>query len=154
MVDSKNNTVKKGVRKMTEKRFIIADDYAILDSTQNNEIGKGIYVAQDPVEATKLCKLLNELAEENQQCKEYNAKLYSNSMKSEKQLLKQIKELKEENKELQEFKDKVFNLIDKTIESETQIAENIESTIEGDYVIAVNRLTIIAFENLKKELSK
>lgn len=65
-----------------------------------------------------------------------------------------LNELYEENKELQEFKDKVFNLIDKTIESETQIAENIESTIEGDYVKAVNRLTIIAFKNLKKELSK
>lgn len=54
---------------MTEKRFIIADDYAILDSTQNNKIGKGIYVAQDPVEATKLCKLLNDLAKENQELK-------------------------------------------------------------------------------------
>ena len=61
--------------------------------------------------------------------------------------------LVKENKELQEFKDNVFNLIDKTIEDETQIAENIESTIEGDYVKAVNRLTIIAFKNLKMELS-
>ena len=65
-----------------------------------------------------------------------------------------IDNLRKENKELQEFKDKVFNSIDKTIEGETQIAENIESTIEGDYVKAVNRLTIIAFENLKKELSE
>ena len=54
---------------MTEKRFIIADDYAILDSTQNNEIGKGIYIAQDPVEAINICKLLNELAEENTKIK-------------------------------------------------------------------------------------
>lgn len=50
--------------------------------------------------AEKINELLNELAEENKQCKEYNTKLYSNSMKSEKQLLKQIKELEKENKEL------------------------------------------------------
>lgn len=43
--------------------------------------------------------------------------------------------------------------IDKIIQNETRIAENIESTIEGDYVKAVNRLTITAFENLKKELN-
>ena len=54
---------------MTQKRFTIADDYAILDSTQNNEIGKGIYVAQDPVEAMNICKLLNELDSENQRLK-------------------------------------------------------------------------------------
>jgi len=61
----------------------------------------GIMDNGDKLNGETVCDLLNELAEENQQCKEYNAKLYSNSMKSEKQLLKQIKELKEENKDLE-----------------------------------------------------
>ena len=61
----------------------------------------GIMDNGDKLNGETVCDLLNELAEENQQCKEYNAKLYSNSMKSEKQLLKQNKELKEENKDLE-----------------------------------------------------
>ena len=69
-------------------------------------------------------------------------------------LFDKSKRLEKENKELQEFKDKVFNLIEKTIEDETQIAENIESIIKGDYVKAVNRLTIITLENLKKEFKE
>lgn len=48
--------------------------------------------------------------------------------------------------------EKVFELIDKKIEEETCTAEKIESVIEGDYICAVNRLTIAALENLKQEL--
>ena len=64
-----------------------------------------------------------------------------------------LNRLYRENQGLNEFSNKVFELINKTIKRETQIAENIESTIEGDYVKAVNRLTIATLENLKKELS-
>lgn len=116
---------------MTEKRF--SWEYSHYDST--GEIYDGsrqeclITDYLQKYEIEEWCQELNKIVGENEQ-------------------------LKKENRELQEFKDKVFNLIDKTIESETQIAENIESTIEGDYVKAVNRLTIIAFENLKKELSE
>lgn len=40
-------------------------------------------------------KLLNELHEENQKCKEYNAILYSNTAKNEKELLKENEQLKD-----------------------------------------------------------
>ena len=89
---------------MAEKRFTIKpqDDY--FGITDNNTADKMNVIngIRTEIETEWLCDLLNELAEKNKQCKEYNAKLYSNSMKSEKQLLKQIKELEEENKQLQE----------------------------------------------------
>ena len=81
---------------MTEnKRFMLDDAGELIDLNNHKFVDYG----------EECCNLLNELHEENQQCKEYNAKLYSNSMKSEKQLLKQIKELKEENKELRSDRD-------------------------------------------------
>ena len=40
-------------------------------------------------------ELLNELHEENQKCKEYNAILYSNTAKNEKELLKENEQLKD-----------------------------------------------------------
>ena len=80
---------------MTENRYLTVLLTGDIQDTVNNELLKGSSIA----------RRLNELAEENQQCKEYNAKLYSNSMKSEKQLLKQIKELKEENKEVRSERD-------------------------------------------------
>lgn len=83
---------------MTEKRFEEQNLENHLNRIYDAKKGKVVF-DEDIVD------LLNGLAEENQQCKEYNAKLYSNSMKSEKQLLKQIKELKEENKELRNDRD-------------------------------------------------
>ena len=49
--------------------------------------------------ANVMCELLNELHEENQKCKEYNAILYSNTAKNEKELLKENEQLKELIKE-------------------------------------------------------
>lgn len=117
---------------MSEKRFNIEDGYYQGKSRPliyDEESSDDYYFCGDYEDFKSICKQFNDFDIEN-------------------------KNLKKENRELQKFKDKVFNSIDKTIESETQIAENIESTIEGDYVKAVNRLTIIAFKNLKKELSK
>jgi len=121
---------------MTENRYLTVLLTGDIKDTVTNEFLRGSGIA----------RRLNELHEENEQSKMMIATLRNTVLDQE--------DLEKENKELQKFKDKVFKLIDKTIESETQIAENIESTIEGDYVKAVNRLTIIAFENLKKELSE
>ena len=41
-------------------------------------------------------------------------------------LAEKLNRLSDENKQLKSFKQRVFDLIDKTIEEETQIAENIE----------------------------
>lgn len=147
---------------MTEKRFQLEKDtewWFVQDNTiQVNEfgyrddlIGEDKYrgLQQDLTEQETV-DLLNKFHEENKQLGlEVSETNYEYNM-----LILKYQKLERENKELQEFKDKVFNSIDKTIEDETQIAENIESTIEGDYVKAVNRLTIIAFKNLKKELSE
>lgn len=136
---------------MTQKRFVYYEhkgvDY-ILD-TPNFELDFTEMLG-DALEPEEIVDKLNELSQLNYNLTE-NARDYQKIART---VYKQNKQLEKENKELQEFKDKVFNSIDKTIESETQIAENIESTIQGDYVKAVNRLTIIAFNNLKKELSE
>lgn len=67
-----------------------------------------------------------------------------------------VNELKQENEQLKSFKQRVFDLIDKTIEEETQIAENIEEVTQETrpYAKAVNRITIKTLENLKWELQE
>ena len=117
---------------MTEnKRFKCVSDYdwwGVIDIT--GEI-KGEY-DNDCFSTDTVVDLLNELAEENRQCKEYNAKLYSNSMKSEKQLLKQIKELKEENKELKQLIGVIDDLIDGYIALADKYRKPIKSLAIGD----------------------
>ena len=67
-----------------------------------------------------------------------------------------LNEMAKENEQLKSFKQKVFDLIDKTIEEETQIAENIEEVAQETrpYAKAVNRITIITLEHLKLELQE
>lgn len=67
-----------------------------------------------------------------------------------------LNKLHDENEQLKSFKQRVFDLIDKTIEEETQIAENIEEVTQETrpYCKAVNRLTIKTLENLKWELQE
>ena len=71
-------------------------------------------------------------------------------------LAERLNKLSDENKQLKSFKQRVFDLIDKTIEEETQIAENIEEVTQetNPYAMAVNRLTINTLENLKWELQE
>ena len=54
-------------------------------------------------EMEDLCLLLNELHEENIKCKEYNATIYANSMKNDRNHLKQISQLKKENEHLKQL---------------------------------------------------
>ena len=70
-----------------------------------------------------------------------------------KNLVELLNNLNDENKQLKADKQKVFDLIDKTIEEETQIAENIEEIRKTrPYVRAVNRIAIKILENLKWKL--
>ena len=48
-------------------------------------------------------ELLNHLHEENIKCKEYNATIYANSMKNDREHLKQISQLKKENEHLKQL---------------------------------------------------
>lgn len=71
-------------------------------------------------------------------------------------LAERLNGLSDENEQLKSFKQRVFDLIDKTIEEETQIAENIEEVTQETrpYAKAVNRITIKILENLKWELQE
>ena len=97
--------------------------------------------------------LLNKLHEENIRLKrDFDSCSHNWALMYDEAKVK-VEELSKENNELKAEIEKLLYSIDKIIQNETQIAENIESTIERDYVKAVNRLTITAFENLKKELN-
>lgn len=96
MVDSKNNTVTKGVRKMTEnKRFRVND----LVKYNYSEIGE--YIDENhtdkPLRNDILVELLNELAEENEQSKMMIATLRNMVLDQE--------DLEKENKELRSDRD-------------------------------------------------
>ena len=119
---------------MTEnKRFTVkqrqgATIYSIIDYYGKLPLSEGMYYKSN---AEKLCKWLNTQHELlNAFCKE--------------------------NEQLKSFKQRVFDLIDKTIEEETQIAENIEEVTQETrpYAKAVNRITIKTLENLKWELQE
>ena len=71
-------------------------------------------------------------------------------------IMELLNSLNEENEQLKSFKQRVFDLIDKTIEEETQIAENIEEVTQETrpYAKAINRITIKTLENLKWELQE
>lgn len=97
--------------------------------------------------------LLNKLHEENIRLKRDFDSCSHNWALMYDEAKEKVEELSKENNELKAEIEKLLYSIDKIIQNETQIAENIESTIERDYVKAVNRLTITAFENLKKELN-
>ena len=117
---------------------------------------------------SEICNELNALVDENEQlkqnCKNYEwYKQYKTVLNENEQLKKDCtvlichnQEYRKENEQLKSFKQKVFDLIDKTIEEETQIAENIEEVTQETrpYAVAVNRLTIKTLENLKWELQK
>ena len=73
---------------------------------------------------------------------------------TEKGLESFMNELNNENVELHQFKEKVFEIINKTIERETRIAESIEKTTLSPPGSAINRGTISTLENLKMELEE
>ena len=131
---------------------------------ENDELKHQVNCLQDrlddfvPVthEVTQCHCDLAEQIRENKELKSINQVLESEHGRLQKQLrLVNAKncELVSDQKELQGLiYQTVVNLIDEKIKEQTYSAEMIEKTIEEDYIVAVNRLTIAVLEDLKREL--
>lgn len=148
--DETTNSVEE-VKKLRgrNERFIVDTAGTLIDMVTRNTYD---YVSD-------VCELLNELHEKNNElrlqlnlCSDHRNEFH----RAARENANRVGKLEKENEQLKSFKQKVFDLIDKTIEEETQIAENIEEVAQETrpYAKAVNRITIITLEHLKLELQE